>query len=159
MTFSAKLLFISWVLPSRDTTVSQSILTYRFACTYTHTALWTWYYLGFLWHHPESVLVKEPDFHVYPSMLSFSEALRYSTRLFCWVRTHNPTSYCSNTGAELRWNPTVFSFRALLIQEKCSLLSLNHSKSVIQLSLLKYITFLCIVMLQSSSEFLCHFGR
>jgi len=29
------------------------------------TALWAWYFLAFLWHHPESVLIKEADFHVY----------------------------------------------------------------------------------------------
>lgn len=62
--------------------VSQSILIYRFACIYTSTALWPWYFLGFLWHHPESLLVKEPDFHVYPSMFLFSKALRYTLNCF-----------------------------------------------------------------------------
>lgn len=56
-------------------------------------------------------------------------------------------------GAELCRILTVFSFRALLIQEKFRLLSSSHSKSVIQLPLLKYITFLCILTLKALQIF------
>lgn len=121
-------------------------------CLHLHsssTALWAAYFLGLLWHCQSQFESKNQIF-VFSDKCPSSANTWIYTQLFCWIRTHNPTSYCSTwvqNCAEFCWNSTGFSLRALLIQEKWSLLSSSHSKSVIQLPLWKYITLLCILTL------------